>query len=174
MPSRTLSSVPWMSPPTLYKARGVPTKQPVCAICVDRTRGRTRQVRLTHRVSVWLCEAHAGVEFQTRRSGRDFVRTLMGVWKANDCLTLARSRALDAHLEHLSGPPSRRPRPGSYSWPALRRSIEARYAAGATPAQVTGTIPPPHPDCTAIPPSRRTLQRWHAQRRWLSAPANAP
>src|SRR5262245_18278086 len=36
----TLIPMPWMSPPTLYKARQVPTKQPVCAICVDRTRGR--------------------------------------------------------------------------------------------------------------------------------------
>jgi hypothetical protein len=163
--------MPWISPPTLYKARNVPLKRPVCAICVDRTRGRTQNVRLTHRVSVWLCEAHASAEFQTRRSGRDFVRTLMGVWKANDCLTLARSRALDAHLERLSGPPPQRARPGSYSWPALRRNLEERYAAGATPAQITLQ---PHPGCTAVPPSRRTLQRWHAQRRWLSAQANAP
>ena len=36
--------MPWTSPPTLYKARNVPTKQPVCAICVDRTRGRTQRV----------------------------------------------------------------------------------------------------------------------------------
>jgi hypothetical protein len=166
--------VPWTSPPTLYKARNLPLKQPVCAICVDRTRGRTQQLRLTHRVSVWLCESHASVEFQTRRGGRDFVRTLMGVWRANDCLTLARGRALDAHLERLSGPPPQRPRPGSYSWPSLRRSIEARYAAGATPAQVVGTVTRDHPDCRAVPPSPRTIQRWHAQRRWLSAPANAP
>jgi hypothetical protein len=164
--------VPWISPPTLYKARNVPRKQPVCAICVDRTRGRTQVVRLTHRVSVWLCQGHADVEFQTRRGGRDFVRTLMGVWRANDCLTLARSRALDAHLERLGGPAPLRPRPGSYSWPSLRRSVEARYAAGETPAQVT--LRRHDPACTAVPPSRRTIQRWHAQRRWLTAPANAP
>jgi hypothetical protein len=146
----------------------VPTKQPVCAICVDRTRGRTRKVQLTHRVSVWLCGAHAAAEFQTRRGGRDFVRTLMGVWKANDCLTLARGRALDAHLERLAGPPPARPRPGSYSWPALRRALEARYAAGVRPAQIT--LEPHDPDCTDIPPSRRTIQRWHAQQRWIARP----
>src|SRR2546421_378273 len=28
--------------PTLYKARNLPLKRPVCAICVDRTRGRAR------------------------------------------------------------------------------------------------------------------------------------
>ena len=158
----------WTPLPTLYKARGVPTKQPVCAICVDRTRGRTEQVRLTHRVSVHLCRAHASADFQTRRGGRDFVRTLMGVWKANDCLTLARSRALDAHLERLAGPPPRRPRPGSYSWPGLRRELEARYALGATPGQIV--LHRHAPDCAAVPPSRRTIQRWHAQRRWLTRP----
>jgi len=47
--------MPWISPPTLYKARHVPTKQPVCAICVDRTRGKTQRLQLTHRVAVWLC-----------------------------------------------------------------------------------------------------------------------
>ena len=92
----------------------------------------------------------------------------MGVWKANDCLTLARSRALEAHLDRLTGPPPPRPRPGSYSWPTLRRDLEARYAAGATPAHIT--LHPHHPDCTAIPPSRRTLQRWHAQQRWVARP----
>ena len=93
-----------MSPPTLYKARQVPTKQPVCAICVDRTRGKTQRVQLTHRVSVWLCAAHAGPDFQTRRSGRDFVTTLAAVWKANDCLTTARNKALTAHLDSLRQP----------------------------------------------------------------------
>jgi hypothetical protein len=166
--------MPWISPPTLYKARGVPTKQPVCAICVDRTRGRTQRVCLTHRVSVHLCEAHASPEFQTRRGGRDFVRTLMGVWKANDCLTLARSRALDAHLERLTGPPPQRPRPGSYAWPALRRTLERRYAAGATPARVAPEVHARYADCPASPPSRRTIQRWHHQRRWLVAPGGSP
>jgi len=47
----------WM--PTLYKARGVPVKRPVCAICVERTRGATRRVELGYGVSVWLCEGHA-------------------------------------------------------------------------------------------------------------------
>jgi hypothetical protein len=150
--------------PSLYKARNMATKQPCCAICVERTRGRTQQVRLTHRVSVWLCQGHASIEFQTQRGGRDFVRTLAGVWRANDCLTAARSRALDAHLTSLNQPPPERPRPGSYAWPDLRRTLEARYAAGASPATITPAIPT---DCPARPPSHRTLQRWHAQRRWL-------
>jgi hypothetical protein len=72
--------------PTLYKARNLSTKRAVCSIGLDRTQGRTQDVRLAYRVSVWLCAGHA-------------------------CHT-----------------------------------------------------------CTAKAPSRRTLQRWHAQRRWLSRP----
>jgi hypothetical protein len=151
----------------LYKARGVPLKQPVCAICVDRTRGRTRRVTLTNRVSVHLCEPHAGREFQTRRGGRDFVRTLMGVWRANDCLTLARSRALDAHLANQRSRPER-PRPGSYTWPHLRRDLERRYAAGASPGQLHRAIHARLEPFPARPPSRRTLQRWYAEQRWLA------
>ena len=159
-----------MSPPTLYKARHVPTKQPVCAIYVDRTRGKTKRVQLTHRVSVWLCQDHAGPRFQTRRSGRDFATTLAAVWKANDCLTTARANALAAHLHHQRHPKPPRPRPGSYAWPDLRRAIEARYAAGATPAEVAPTVRARYAECPARPPSRRTIQRWHAQRRWLVEP----
>lgn len=162
--------MPWISPPTLYKARDVPTKQPVCAICIDRTRGKTLRVQLTHRVSVWLCEAHASREFQTRRSGRDFVTTLHRIWKANECLTVARDRALTAHLERLRGAKTQRPRPGSYAWPDLRRNVEAEYAHGTTPHQAHAAIHARYADCPAKPPSRRTVQRWHAQRRWLVRP----
>jgi hypothetical protein len=63
--SRSVEAV--ISGPTLYKARGVPTKQPVCAICLDRTRGRTTRLDLGHGVHVWLCAPHASLEFQTHR-----------------------------------------------------------------------------------------------------------
>ena len=162
--------MPWISPPTLYKARQVPTKQPVCAICVDRTRGKTQRIQLTHRVSVWLCSDHASTQFQTTRSGRDFVATLAAVWKANDCLTIARSKALAAHLESQRQPKPQRPRPGSYAWPDLRRTVEAGYAAGATPGEVAPAVHARYAECPARPPSRRTIQRWHAQRRWLAKP----
>jgi hypothetical protein len=162
--------MPWTSPPTRYKARQVPTKQPVCAICVDRTRGKTQRLQLTHRVSVWLCADHASPAFQTRRSGRDFVTTLAGVWKANDCLTAARDRALTAHMERLRAPQPNRPRPGSYAWPDLRRTVERHYAEGTTPGQACAAVRERHGAGPARPPSRRTIQRWHAQRRWLVRP----
>jgi hypothetical protein len=93
--------------PTLYKARNLSTKRPVCAICLDRTRGRTEPIRLGYRVTVWLCPGHASHAFQTH------------------------------------------------------------YATGAPPAD------PAHHAChacTAQTPSRRTLQRWHTERRWLNRP----
>jgi hypothetical protein len=154
--------------PTLYKARNLPLKRPVCAICVDRTRGRTQEIGLGYRVTVWLCPGHASQAFQTKRSGRDFVRTLAGVWQANGCLTQARHRALDAHLNQLRGRPPRR-RPSSYAWPDLRRRLEAHSAQGAPPFDPANTSHACQ-TCTAHTPSRRTLQRWHAERRWLNRP----
>jgi hypothetical protein len=155
--------------PTLYKARNLPLKRPVCAICVDRTRGRTEEVRLGYRVNVWLCPGHASQAFQTKRGGRDFARTLMGVWQANGCMTQARHRALDAHLNQLRAHPPRQ-RPGSYAWPELRRRLEARYAQGAPPLDPTNPTRHACRTCTTRTPSRRTLQRWRTERRWLNRP----
>ena len=58
-------TVPTAHLPTLYKARKVPTKQIVCAICAERTRGRTQAVDLGYGVTVHLCQGHASHEFQT-------------------------------------------------------------------------------------------------------------
>jgi hypothetical protein len=155
--------------PTLYKARGLSTKQPVCAICVERTRGRTQKVTLGYGVAVWLCAGHAAHDFQTRRGGRDLVRTLSGIWQASGCLTSSRSRALHAHLASLQAQPAR-PRPGSYAWPALRRRLEEAYASGVRPGDVADSVHERYSRWPARPPSRRTLERWAAQRRWLSRP----
>jgi hypothetical protein len=104
----------------------------VCAICVDRTKGRAEEIRLGYCVTVWLCPGHASHAFQTKRSGGDFVRTLMGVWQAT------------------SAADSKPAMPGC----ATHRSATT-HACQA---------------CTAHTPSRRTLQRWHAERRWLTRP----
>ena len=154
--------------PSLYKARGVSAKQIVCAICVERTRGRTRKLSLGYGVEVWLCPGHVSRQFQTMRSGRDFVRTLSGIWQANGCYTQARHRALHAHLASLKTHPTR-PTPGSYAWPELRRQAEAAYADGLTPKDLADSIHATYATCPAHPPSRRTLERWAAQRRWLTA-----
>jgi hypothetical protein len=154
--------------PSLYKARGVPVKQPVCAICADRTRGTTRRVALGYGVTVSLCELHAG-EFLVRRRGRDLVVTLMRLWEAHGCLTAARHKALEAHLRTLAGTAAPRPRPGSYAWPSLRRHAEERFAAGAGFATTVREVLGRCGGGAARPPSMRTLRRWHGDRRWLTA-----
>jgi hypothetical protein len=161
--------------PTLYKARGVPNKQAVCAICVERTRGRTSVVRYGYGVTVWLCAGHASHEFQTQRSGRDVVLTLQRLWQAHGCLTAARRRALSAHLEACTAAAGR-PRPGSYSWPDLRAEAERRFAAGTPPHAVIRDLRARHAGCPARPPSVRTMRRWHSQRRWLArgSPGRGP
>lgn len=154
-------------PPTLYKARKVPAKSPVCAICVDRTRGRCRRVELRFGVAVWLCAAHSSREFQRQRSGRDFVLTLHRLWQANGCLTPARSRALTAHLQACTA--EERPLPGSYAWPELRRMAEEWFADGVSLAEVGRRLAAELRGCQARPPRARTLARWRAERRWLAA-----
>jgi hypothetical protein len=155
--------------PTLYKARGVPTKQQICAICAERTRGRTSRIELGYGVVVHLCLGHASREFQTRRSGRDFVLTLERLWAAHGCLTLARSKALRAHLAACRGRAERR-RPGSYAWPRLRREAEAAFASGSAQMDVIATLRAAHAAGAAVPPSVRTMRRWHAERRWMAHP----
>jgi hypothetical protein len=154
-----------MAVPTLYKARGMSVKRPVCAICVDRTRGLTVSVRLTHGVKVWLCEAHASPEFQVRRSGRDFVLTLQRLWGAHGCLTAARSRALQTHLAAMAERPSIRP--GSYAWAELRRLAESEFAEGGPPMPTIARLRARYSGGSAAPPSVRTMRRWHRERRWL-------
>jgi hypothetical protein len=154
--------------PSLYKARGVPLKQPVCGICIDRTRGRTTRVDLGYGVSVWLCRAHASTGFLAGRGGRDLVLTLMRTWQAHGCYTAARRKALSAHLAGLRTRPAPvRPRPGSYAWPKLRIRVEAACVRGSS-ARAVAVLVGRARYGIAEPPSPRTLRRWRAERRWLS------
>ena len=144
--------------PTLYKARNLPLKRPVCAICVDRTRGRTEEVRLGYRVTVWLCPGHAAQAFQTKRGGRDFVRTLMGVWQADGCLTVARHRALDAHLgsfAQTAPATGREATPGRSCVAAWKRAMPPEWRPLTRPASATIRVP-------AAPPTRPAAARCRA------------
>jgi hypothetical protein len=158
--------------PSLYKQRGLPLKQAVCAICTDRTAGPTQLVRLTHGVSLWLCPDHASPAFRSRRGGRDFAVSLQRIWHANGCLTTQRRKALEAHLAALRGIEAR-PRPGSYAWPAIRREVEQRLAHGSALAPLMGEIQTRLATGPARPPSPATLRRWQRQQRWLATPAPA-
>jgi hypothetical protein len=155
--------------PSLYKARGVPNKSPVCAICLDRTRGKTLERQLTHGVTIWLCEGHHSVEFMRRNAGRDFVVTLQRIWKSHGCVTSARSRALAAHLAAIRATGTRitRPRPGSYAWPRLRQEAEQAFARGERVLATILRLRERHAQSEAKVPSIRTMRRWFSQGRWL-------
>jgi hypothetical protein len=160
--------------PSLYKCRGVPLKSPVCAICLDRTRGRTLVRELTHGVKLSLCEGHHSVRFMRRNAGRDFAVTLMRTWGAQGCLTRARSRALAAHLRAIGASgaaAASRARPGSYAWPRLRREAEACFARGDAILVTIARLREQHARDHAKVPSIRTMQRWFAQCRWLGPPS---
>ena len=147
----------------------MPTKQAVCAICVERTRGRTQELIIGYGVSVWLCEGHASRAFQTQRGGRDLVLTLERLWRSHGCLTAARHKALRAHLSACAGTTAR-PRPGSYTWPDLRAEAEQRFSAGAAPTACIRHLRTSHAADPARPPSIRTMRRSCAERRWLARP----
>jgi hypothetical protein len=145
----------------------------MCALCVDRTRGRTIRLRLTHGITVWLCEAHASPEFQLRRSGRELAEALARCWEAGGCLTAARRRALAAHVALASGDSAApRARPGSYAWPELRARAEAEWARGAPPLPTIRRLREEVAGGPVTPPSERTMQRWHRERRWVLAAAD--
>jgi len=145
-------------------------KTPMCILCGGPGTGSRAEHRMTHGISVWLCEAHRDGAFQRRRAGRDFVAILAAVWSAAGAMNRRRSAALSAHLRRIRQP-HQRPRPGSYAWPDLRRDAERRFADGETVdavarhlARRTGTQRRPGP-------SRRTIRRWRSDGRWLAAHA---
>jgi len=161
--------------PSLYKARGIPVKMPICAICLDRTRGRTLERELTHGVRIWLCEGHHSVAFLRSNAGRDFAVTLMRTWRAHGCLTRARSRALEHHINAVRalGRPVTRRRPGSYAWPRLRLDAEACFARGERVLTTILRLRELHAADHATVPSVRTMRRWFAQSRWMRLPQTA-
>lgn len=144
---------------------------PPCAICGRAGRGQRTLRHLTHGVSIWLCEAHRSDAFLRRRSGDEFVERLAAVWTASGVLTDRRRQALDAHLRRIQAISVERARPGSYSWPVLRREAERRFAAGDKPADVIAELRTTYRDGPAMVPSIRTMRRWFTQARWLSGSA---
>ena len=151
---------------SLYKAKGM-GKLPPCAICMGPGYGGRAKLHLPFGLSVWLCAEHRSAEFLTRRAGRDLVASLGGVWEAAGCMGSGRRRALAHHLERAGRPPRPAPRPGSYSWPDLRREAEARFARGERPRDVIDHLRGRHASDPATVPSVRTMQRWFSEGRWL-------
>jgi len=82
------------------------------------------------------------------------------------CLTAARSAALQTHLAAMAER-SGSAKPGSYSWVGLRRLAENEFAEGGPPMLTITRLRARYSGGSAAPPSVRTMQRWHRERRWL-------
>lgn len=140
---------------------------PACALCGHSRRpGRTLR-HFTHGVAIWLCELHGSDAFLTRRGGREFTERIVASWVAVGALTTRRVAAVRAHLRRVRDAPIERSRPGSYSWPRLRRAAEQRFAAGEDPNVVISELRKRYGDGPATVPSLRTMRRWFSEGRWL-------
>lgn len=140
---------------------------PPCGICGHCGRGDRVLHHLTHGLSVWLCQAHRSDGFLQRRGGREFVERLAAAWMATGKLTAHKRDALVAHIRRVEAAGAQRARPGSYSWPVLRREAERRFAAGERPAEVISELRLTYRDGPAMVPSVRTMRRWYTQGRWM-------
>ena len=145
---------------------------PPCAICGHRGRSDRVAHYLTRGLVVWLCHAHRTTAFLARCSGREFTERLSAVWAASGVLTVRRQEALEAHLHAVQQATIGSQKPGSYSWPQLRREAERRFAAGEPPALVITELRQNHRDGPAMVPSIRTMRRWFTQARWLETTSN--
>ena len=145
-----------------------------CAVCLGRVAG-PRSVRfLTHGVWVWLCATHGSASYMRRDGGRALVERLRARWASLGVLEPRRRVALAGHLTRVKGAFADAGKPGSHSWPRLRREAERRFAAGEPPADVITTLRAQHADGPARPPSVRTMRRWFAQGRWLRVDDDEP
>lgn len=166
-------TVPAGVPMTEGSATSVTAPGPPCAICRHRGRGPRGLRFLTHGVHVWLCASHGSAEFMRRDGGGEFVQRLTGIWAAAGALGQRRRAALAGHIERLRLAIDGRDKPGSHTWPKLRREAEQRFAAGEPPALVIDELRRSYRDGPAIVPSVRTMRRWFAQGRWLIPPRPA-
>lgn len=163
-------------PKSFYKGERLGS-QPPCAICMGRGEGERGRLTLPGGVQVWLCAAHRSESFQRSRAGRDFFVSLSCVWQAAGCFTARRRRALEVHrarlLRRASGP-APRSRPGSYSWPELRREAEGMWASGSPVRAVIEKLRARVGRGEARAPSRTTMYRWFGESRWLARSAATP
>ncbi len=160
--------------PGALPVEGTPDGGPPCAICAGTGQDPRRLVHLTHGVAVWLCDTHAAERFMREDGGTVFADRLACMWIATGALTVLRAAALRTHVHQTRSAGVARDRPGSYSWPVLRREAEQRFAKGHDPRQVIQELRERHADCPAMAPSPRTMRRWYTQARWLAPPPPGP
>lgn len=166
--SRQVHGDQWASEPLRHRsALQVVPDNPPCALCGGPGHEKRAPHHLTHGLVVWLCGAHRDEAFLKLRSGHEFTDRLAAAWAACGDLTNRKRQALEAHLRAVQLATIDRDKPGSYSWPELRREAERRFEAGEAPATVIVELRRTHRDGPAMVPSIRTMRRWFTQARWL-------
>ena len=143
---------------------------PPCVICGQYKRDTRTQRHLTHGISVWLCTTHAHESFLRQRGGAEFAERLAAVWAATGLTNGRWNDALHAHVRSIRNAGAERDRPGSYSWPKLRKEAERRFATGEDPRAIITDLRQHNADGPAMAPSVRTMRRWYTQARWLDTP----
>lgn len=138
-----------------------------CALCGHHGRGPAHVRFLPHGIHVWLCAVHGSLAFLTRNGGREFARRLQLRWEQSAAFGPRRRLALNAHLDRVRLLGAAADKPGSHSWPRLRRDAERRFAAGDDPATVIHELRVDVAGGSALAPSLRTFRRWFAEGRWL-------
>ena len=136
-----------------------------CAVCGGPLGQDVAPFFLTHGVWLALCAQHRSTAFQSADGGRAFADAVGRLWRAACCDGPRRIRSLADHQRRFSAPRPARPR-GSYTWPALRRELEERFAAGEDPRAVINEARARFVGSAKLP-SYRTMRRWFAEARWL-------
>lgn len=160
-------------PIRVYKNRdaGSPKKAPRCLCCFPQSRAG-QIVPLGYGVEIVLCEDHRDPAFVASYSGRAFYASVLTTWRSMGLTGRRYEQALLRFVTEAGrrGVPAGRPRPGSYTWPHLRRRGEEVWAAGGTYHDGEQAIvdalgsdrPPDWPM-----PSPHTIRRWWREKRWL-------
>lgn len=147
----------------------ISTADPIahCVICGHPGRGDATPFHMTHGIAVWLCPVHRTPPFLRRRRGRVFTERLHAAWLSAGRVTSRHLKSLESHRRRMTPDPPKRDRPGSYAWPQLRETAEARFAAGEEPDAVIRDLRGFYERYVAKAPSVRTMRRWHTEARWL-------
>ena len=153
---------------SLYKARGMGSRPP-CAICMGPGRGPREQLRLPFGLRSGSAPSTGPRSSSPGGRGGTSWSASRGVWTATGCPDGRPAARRCARTWPRIAPPGPAPRPGSYAWPDLRQrgrgAVRARRAAAARSSGSSGAGTPGD---AAQAPSRRTMQRWFSEGRWLT------
>jgi hypothetical protein len=140
-----------------------------CAACFPHSEPG-RPVRLRYGVTLILCTRHRDPQHLASNAGRQSLGILRDLYTSLGVTARRFARALTALIQLCAETrTSTRQRPGSYAYPKRRRAAEGVWGEGGSfedgLAVAMRNGPPELYDVNM--PSRRTVQRWLAEMRYL-------